>query len=132
MNTVRDFLFRTIRSPMSVALMAACSTVAAAGAPAERRVSVGTSFDIALAGNPSTGYRWVLNEQESTGLDVVNISSLGYGEPTTGKPGMVGRPAEFGFRIGCITAGVATLKFNYVGPTGKFSGKTDVVSLECH
>ncbi|MEJ2377246.1 MAG: protease inhibitor I42 family protein [Pseudolabrys sp.] len=84
-----------------------------------------------LPGNPSTGYHWYLNRGRSTGTNVVKVDSLGYARGGH-KPGLVGAPAPFRFRITCVKAGVAHLRFDYIGPTHKPSGKHHDLSVRCY
>jgi predicted secreted protein len=74
---------------------------------------IGNSYEFEMEGNPSTGYKWKLNAQASTGLDVVKVEALGYGKAKSRK---VGAPAIFIFRITCIGSGFARLQFDYVSP----------------
>jgi len=108
--------------------------VLAASAPADARTTrnlrLGAPFEFLLEGNPSTGYKWVLNTSTSTGLDVVKVESLGYGTGDS-KPGRVGARAPFKFRLTCLKAGFANLFFDYVGPTGQRSRESHETWVHC-
>jgi predicted secreted protein len=118
---------------VAVVILAAASWVASVPADAastSRNLRLGNSWEFLLEGNPSTGYRWELNQSQSTGLDLVKIESLGY-VSAKAKPGLVGAPAPFAFRITCIKAGSAHLMFGYVPPTRKSSSQQHEAWVRC-
>lgn len=121
---------RTSGALIGLAFLAMSLAGSLAEARTARDLRLGNSFEFQLEGNPSTGYKWVLNETTSSGLDLVQVESLGYG-PSDGKPGMVGAPAPFKFRITCIKAGFADLFFDYIGPTGKRSRESHETWVRC-
>jgi len=122
-----------------VQFAAALGIVALAiGGPADaasgKNLKVGSSSQLQFGGNPSTGYRWSLDRGASTGLGLVSVQSLGYGDGSNkNKEGhvVVGAPAPFAFRVTCVKQGTANLRFVYVGPTGKRS-KQEGVSVRCN
>jgi inhibitor of cysteine peptidase len=111
-----------------------CLIVAIACTPAEattqRNLRLGNSWEFQFEGNPSTGYTWQLDAAASDGLDLIKLESLGYASGKK-RPGMVGTPAPFKFRIRCIKPGSADLWFEYVGPTGKRSRNRHEVWVRC-
>jgi predicted secreted protein len=101
-----------------------------AAARDQKSVRVGTSWVIELKGNPSTGYKWRLNEGSSENLAIVKVEDLGYGESSgSSKKGhvMVGAPAPYRFRITGLSAGFAKLHFEYVRPWVGSPTKTEDV-----
>ena len=82
----------------------------------EKSVRVGESWVIELQGNPSTGYKWRLNEGASENLAIVKVEDLGYGEPAPSDKKLVGRPAPYRFRLTTLLPGSARLHFEYVQP----------------
>jgi inhibitor of cysteine peptidase len=126
------------RAGKSTSLMcfaaAICAALVLGMAPAQvsaKSRAVGTSYMFTLDGNPGTGFKWILNEQASSGIEFVNVESLGYQEPTkTGKK-LIGAPAPFAFRITCLSAGFAHLIFDYVPPGGGAAGQTHETWARC-
>lgn len=117
----------------AVAILVAASWVANVTADARstsRNLRLGNSWEFLLEGNPSTGYRWQLNQSQSSGLGLLKIELLGYMSAQS-KPGMVGAPAPFAFRITCIKAGSAHLIFDYVPPTRKGSSEQHEAWVRC-
>ena len=95
---------------------------------AQKAIRVGNSYEFQVAGNPSTGYRWSFNSSKSSGLDVVKIDDLGYGNPASRK---LGAPAPYRFRLTCLKAGSAELVFDYVAPDRHTIGKSHVHWVRC-
>jgi len=116
-----------------VAAMASVSPMSPADAKTQRNLRLGNSWEFQFEGNPSTGYNWQLDAAASTGLDLIKLESLGYAGDGKKKkrPGMVGAPAPFKFRITCIKPGFADLWFQYIGPTGKRSPERHEVWVRC-
>ncbi|WP_158008070.1 protease inhibitor I42 family protein [Methyloceanibacter superfactus] len=102
-----------------------------ADAKTQRNLRLGNSWEFQFEGNPSTGYTWQLDAAASTGLDLIELKSLGYTDGRKKRPGMVGAPAPFKFRITCTKPGYADLWFQYVGPTGKRSPERHEVWVRC-
>jgi predicted secreted protein len=86
------------------------------------------SLEVRLPGNPSTGYQWRLNAETSSGLERVDVESLGYGEP---ESDLMGAPAPFVFRVVCVSAGAVMLRFDYVSPSGLTISKTAEHEMDC-
>jgi len=114
---------RTPVSPIAAALLVAALIGAAvpfrSGHAAEEKVvAVGASYVLDLKGNPSTGYRWRLDEAKSEGLPLIKVEDLGYAqsEPPPGEKKRVGAPALYRFRITGAAKGTAKLVFEYVQP----------------
>ena len=78
-----------------------------------RTAKVGKSFTLQLSGTPGTGYIWQYNAAKSTNGKIVNVTSLGYGKSTGGA---IGGPSSYAFRITPLSAGQATLVFEYLRP----------------
>lgn len=95
-------------------------------AQTQRTVRLGNSWEFQFGGNPSTGYTWKLDAAASRGLGFIKLDTLGYVSSRKKRPGMVGAPAPFKFRITCLKSGGADLWFTYVGPTGKRSRRREV------
>lgn len=116
----------------TLTLSAMVFTMLAMTAPSEagakRTLRLGNSMEFQLEGNPSTGYTWQLNQENSEGLDLVEVIALGYGES---ESDLVGAPAPYVFRITCIAAGFAHLVFDYIGPTGKRSRESHETWVHC-
>ena len=80
---------------------------------AQHVLRVGESWAFELEGNPSTGYQWRVNKAASTGLGLIRLESLGYANSRKTKPGKVGAPAPFKFRITGLKPGSTRLVFDY-------------------
>ncbi len=74
-------------------------------------LAVGLSVTIALTENPSTGYRWRLDQAAGTNLSLVEISDAGF-EAGGGK--LIGAPGMRRFRIAARRVGAAVAVFEYV------------------
>lgn len=88
----------------------------AAGASEAVRVgAVGDSFVLELNGNPSTGYRWKINETKSENLGILQVDDLGYSaaKKQEGKV-LVGAPQSYRFRITLKASGAAKIAFEYL------------------
>lgn len=103
------------------------AAVAADDAPV-LTVGIGQSEEFHFDGKPSTGYRWFLDEDASTGLGVVDVETLGYGETYTR---LLGASAPYRFRIGCEREGRAELVFDYVSPGGASVAETRMLHIVC-
>ena len=126
---------RLAAAPAALCLVALGLLVATALTPADaktqRSLRLGNSWEFQFEGNPSTGYTWQLDAAASDGLALIELQSLGYGSGKKKRPGMVGTPAPFKFRITCIKPGYADLWFEYLGPTGKRSRDRHEVWVRC-
>ncbi len=97
-----------------IAMMAASAAPLRAAEERETiHLAVGSSATIALTENPSTGYRWRLDQAASTDLSLVEISDAGF-EAGGGK--LVGAPGTRRFRIVARGAGAAVAVFEYLRP----------------
>ena len=83
---------------------------------------------LSLPANPSTGYAWILNEDQSTGVDLVEIEDRGYGPP---ESDLIGAPAPALFAVTCTGPGEVRLVFDYVSPSGETVSETRAVALSC-
>ena len=114
------------------ALAALALAVAVPGASADgmtqHTIRIGDSEEFHFDGKPSTGYRWILNEEESSGLDIVTVESLGYSDPYTR---LLGADAPFSFRLTCARSGSAELQFDYLSPAGSTVGDTQIYKVLC-
>lgn len=75
----------------------------------------GKPVTLHLDGNPSTGYTWQLVEDESSGLDLVELQDLGWSkaEDSSAK---VGSPQVLSIEVTPLQAGDATLVYGYLRP----------------
>lgn len=103
--------------------LAAPFFLAFAGSPA-----LAGEIILSLPANPSTGYYWVLDEAESTGLDLVRIEDRGFGSP---ESNLIGAPAPALFTAICLAPGPVRLVFDYVSPDGTTVGETRAVEINC-
>jgi inhibitor of cysteine peptidase len=87
-----------------------------AEAKEQRNLRVGASYVFELGGNPSTGYKWRLNQGASENLAIVTVEDLGYSAAKTSGKKLVGAPAPYRFRITGLAPGSARLHFEYVRP----------------
>lgn len=94
----------------------------------ETVMRIGEAREIQFDGKPSTGYRWVLNEDGSTGLDAVTVEDLGYGETYTE---LLGASAPYRFRMTCEKSGLADLQFDYLAPDRSTVSATQTLSIRC-
>lgn len=115
------------RARLSATLVAAGLAAAPAWA-AQDAHPLGSSWEVEIEGNPSTGYRWLLDEARSTGLASVEVKALGYRDSATD---LLGAPALYVFRLTCLAPGEAHLVFAYVGPTGEPSDKLHETRVRC-
>jgi predicted secreted protein len=130
MLPARNVFCRSSMAALVLGTAASWLAGAPAAADAAHNLHLGNSRVFQFAGNPSTGYRWTLNKASSSGLDLVQLESLGYASVKS-KPGLVGAPAPFRFRVTCVKAGAAQLRFDYIGPTGNKSGKRQDLAVRC-
>ncbi len=114
----------------AVAMMSAVPL--AARAQDALSVPVNESTTIELDGNPSTGYRWELDNGASESGDLVKVEDLGYvkRELAPGERPVLGAPSKYQFRVTGLEAGTVKLVFNYVRGRETAPGKTQDVSIE--
>lgn len=86
------------------------------------------TWEFALDGNPSTGYRWMLDEAASDEAGFLAVTLVGYKPVSTGR---LGAPAPFVIRMQCKAEGEARLVFVYVGPTGTLSDERHETWVRC-
>jgi inhibitor of cysteine peptidase len=101
-------------------LVAAAGLAPAASAQAEEtaetiRLLVGGARTIGLTENPSTGYRWSLNQAASRNLALIAIADAGFASRTQGKR-IVGAPGTRRFRVTARSPGTALAVFDYSRP----------------
>ena len=104
------------KTVVAVTLMTLAIGYAPIEAKAQRVLRVGESWAFELEGNPSTGYRWQVNKAASIGLGLIKLEALGYTDSRKTKPGKVGAPAPFKFRITGLKSGSTRLIFDYSRP----------------
>jgi inhibitor of cysteine peptidase len=106
---------KNIHNAVAVLSVAAMTTLSSPGAATASGPTIksGQSYEFQFDGNPSTGYKWQLNEAASSGLDIVRIEVLGYDRPLSK---LIGAPAPFVFRLTCMAEGFVELQFDYVSP----------------
>lgn len=104
------------KTVVALILMTLAIVYAPIEARAQRVLRVGESWAFELEGNPSTGYQWRLNKAASTGLALIRLESLGYTNSRKTKPGRVGAPAPFKFRITGLKPGRTRVVIDYLRP----------------
>lgn len=90
------------------------TVLGASGEPLSLRV--GHSATVEFEGNPSTGYRWRLDEAGSENPAIVAVVDLGYGASSSKGKKLIGAPEMQRFRITGLKAGSARLRFQYLQP----------------
>jgi predicted secreted protein len=121
------------------AIVAAAAAVLLALAPgevqaqaSEMQVGVGDSATVELDGNPSTGFRWELDDGASENGNLVKVEDLGYAKREV-KPGerpVLGAPSKYRFLVTGLEAGSVKLVFNYGRGRDTPPAKTQEVSVE--
>ena len=102
---------------LAVAVAVCACGYAASGASGEPlSLRVGDSSAIEFEGNPSTGYRWRLDEAGSENPAIVAVVDLGYGASSSTGKKLIGAPEIQRFRITGLKAGSARLRFEYLQP----------------
>lgn len=94
------------------------------------QITVGDTATLQLDGNPSAGYRWVLNEPPPAGI--VTVDMLGYATPEL-KPGerpLLGAPQKFQVLLTARDEGRAYLVFDYVKAGEASPAKTQAYKIE--
>jgi predicted secreted protein len=126
---------RDARAVLATVAAAVALTLGAAGAMAQsepQQVQVNESITVELDGNPSTGYRWELDDGASEDSNLVKVEDLGYAKREL-KPGerpLLGAPSKYQFRITGLEAGTAKRLFMYVRDKSTPPGKTQEVAVE--
>lgn len=100
----------------SAALATLPATVRADETAETLRLAVGGGANVTLTENPSTGYRWRLDDAASNHLDLIEISDAGYvqGNGDGAHQQMVGVPGRHSYRIVARQPGTAVVVFDYV------------------
>ncbi|AHB50120.1 hypothetical protein W911_08580 [Hyphomicrobium nitrativorans NL23] len=96
------------------------------------QVSVGATTTLELDGNPSTGYRWVLDVAASENTEIVTVEDAGYAKPATepGKRPVLGAPSKQRFQVTGVASGEAMLVFYYVRSGDEAPSKTQEFLVE--
>ncbi len=76
-------------------------------------LSPGTSTTIVLRENPSTGFKWRLNTEQSTNLTIVRVIDRGY---QAGQSGLIGAPGWHHWEIEARARGTASVVLTYARP----------------
>jgi inhibitor of cysteine peptidase len=121
-------LAANVPATLSAALVAICLIFGGCLEAQEQKSGrVGEIWVIEFEGNPSTGYKWRVDEAASENLSCVKLLDLGYGKPPPSDQKLVGRPAPYRFRIVGVSPGFTKLHFEYVQPwVGKPEETEDV------
>lgn len=77
------------------------------------QVGVGATTTLELDGNPTTGYRWVLDADASENADLVRVKDAGYAAPAAERP-VLGAPKKQKFEVTGVEPGEAMLVFRYI------------------
>ena len=96
------------------------------------QVSVGATTTLELDGNPSTGYRWVLDVAASDNTEIVTVSDAGFAKPAAepGKRPVLGAPSKQRFEVTGVSPGEAMLVFYYVRSGDEAPSKTQEFLVE--
>jgi inhibitor of cysteine peptidase len=87
----------------------------------------GTSTTIVLPENPSTGFKWRLDAQQSTNPAIVRVIDRGY---QAGQSGLIGAPGAHRWEIEARARGTASVVFTYARPwERKLPAETHVVQV---
>ncbi len=89
-------------------------------APLRIRLKSGGQCQIALAGNATTGYQWVLQNRNP---EIIAATAGAYESAATE---LCGAPGEFIWNLKALKPGRAKLVFRYVRPWEKFDPAKDV------
>ena len=74
----------------------------------------GTTFEVQLDGNPTTGYQWQYAETKSA-----SVRQLTKAQYKASQPARIGSGGDFTFRFKAEKPGSATLNFLYIRPWEK-------------
>lgn len=96
------------------------------------QVAVGATTTLELKGNPSTGYRWVLDAEASENADRVTVEDAGYAAAATepGKRPVLGAASSQRFHVTGVEAGETMLVFRYVRSGDTEPAKTEQFLVE--
>ncbi len=96
------------------------------------QVAVGATTTLELDGNPSTGYRWVLDVAASDNTEIVTVEDAGYAKPNAepGKRPVLGAPSKQRFQVTGVSPGEAMLVFYYVRSGDEAPSKTQEFLVE--
>lgn len=111
----------------AIAAVVMASGLAAHAANDENpQVAVGATTTLELDGNPSTGYRWVLDVAASENTEIVTVEDAGFASAKAepGKRPALGAPAKQRFQVTGVSAGEAMLVFYYVRSGDETPSKT--------
>jgi predicted secreted protein len=115
-------LTKTEFSHLKLTVAVFCTFFALVGfAPAQAQMqttqtvalSPGASTTIVLRENPSTGFRWGLNAEQSSNLDLIRVIDRGY---QAGESGLIGAPGTHRWEIEARTRGTASVVFTCARP----------------
>jgi predicted secreted protein len=83
--------------------------------PTIKEMRAGETILLKLPGNPDAGYKWQLNGEESSGLDLVSVDQVGWIiAKKSGGSVFFSTPSVLNVAIRAKEAGVAKLRFDYV------------------
>jgi inhibitor of cysteine peptidase len=109
-----------IRSALAFAFIITAIPMAAhaqTATDATLRLARGKMARIELQENPSTGYKWQLDRQGSSNLEIVGINDLGFDPAASaGQKRRLGAPGQHRWTIEALAAGRATVIFTYSRP----------------
>ncbi|WP_253705888.1 protease inhibitor I42 family protein [Bradyrhizobium sp. WD16] len=93
------------------------------------RLAVGQEAFVALTENPSTGYRWAIDEKASSNLSILQINDRGFSQDGGGKR-LVGAPGIHRWSIQASKSGHASVTFAYRRSWEAASIRTHRVAVE--
>jgi len=111
--TMRKSAVASCAGAVFSALLWAGATGAATLSDETIHLAPGAVATVALSENPSTGYRWQINQEQSANLAVVQISDAGY-EPSSSR--RIGAPGMHRWRVKASANGTARIVFDYLRP----------------
>jgi inhibitor of cysteine peptidase len=77
------------------------------------RLLPGAVTTVALSENPSTGYRWQINQEQSSNLAVVQVNDAGYERSSSPR---IGAPGMHRWLVKALANGIAQIVFDYARP----------------
>lgn len=93
------------------------------------RLRVGEETTIELQENPSTGYRWTIDNATSSNLPLLTINDRGFSQGGGSKP-LLGAPGIHRWSVTASRPGSATISFTYRRPWERESIRTHQVTVE--